>query len=302
MAIVLGPNQYGKAEIHLVRVVRDTAVHDIRDLTVSTALRGDFREAHTTGDQHQVLPTDTQKNTVFALAKEHGVGAIEEFALTLADHFIDACTAASGARIEIVERPWNRIPVGGAGHDHAFYQGGGGLRNTVVNVDGTGSQRRAAVVSGIQDLVVLKTTGSEFAGFQRDRYTTLDDADDRVLATSLVARWRYESSQSRDWDESYTAITALLMERFAEEHSFALQQTLTAMGTAVLQERSEVAEIKFSAPNKHHFVVDLAPFGLTNPNEVFFAADRPYGLIEASVLREGASDPGRAWHAIPGFC
>src|SRR5690625_274375 len=305
MAIVLGPNQYGKAEVRLVRVARDTAVHDIRDLTVSTALRGDFRDAHTTGDQHQVLPTDTQKNTVFALAKQHGVGAIEQFALMLADDFIDACTAASGARVEIVEQPWSRIPVAGAGHDHAFYRGGGGLRNTVVNVDGSGTERRAHVVSGVEDLVVLKTTGSEFRGFQRDRYTTLDDTDDRILATSLVARWRYESAtgpDDLDWDDCYAAITTQLMERFAEEHSFALQQTLAAMGAAVLRSRPEVAEIKFSAPNKHHFAVDLEPFGLTNANEVFYAADRPYGLIETSVLRDDASDPGRAWHAIPGFC
>jgi urate oxidase len=301
MAIRLGPNQYGKAENRLVRIYRDTPRHQIRDLNVSSALRGRFDAAHISGDQSDVLPTDTQKNTVFAYAKEKGVASIEEFALTLADHFIETAPAAEGARIAISEYAWERIPVDGTGHDHSFVRTGGGTRTTVVNVDGSGPDRRAHVVSGIEDLTVLKSTGSEFHGFLKDRYTTLQETDDRILATSLVARWRYNHT-GVDWDKSYEAIKALLLQRFAEIHSYALQQTLYGMGEAVLEQHPEVAEIKFSAPNKHHFLVDLSPFGVDNPGEVFFAADRPYGLIEASVVRDDASDPGNAWHGVPGFC
>ncbi len=158
----------------------------------------------------------------------------------------------------------------------------------------------AYVVSGIRDLVVLKSTGSEFHGFLKDKYTTLPETNDRILATSLVARWRYDHTDV-DWDKSYDEIKTLLLEQFAKIHSLALQQTLYGMGEAVLERHPEVAEIKFSAPNKHHFLVDLSPFGLENPNEVFIAADRPYGLIEATVVRDDASDPGSAWHAVPGF-
>ena len=296
MAIVLGPNQYGKAETHVVRVVRDTARHEIRDLTVSTALRGDFGAAHVVGDQRDVLPTDTQKNTVFSFAKEKGVGAIEEFALMIADHLVAQTPAAEGCRVEISEAPWQRIQVGGEGHDHAFVQGGVGTRTTVVNLDGGG----AHAVSGIRDLVVLKSTGSEFRGFLKDRYTTLPETDDRILATSLVARWRYDHTDV-EWDASYDAIRSLLLAQFASIHSLALQQTLYGMGQAVLENHPDVAEIRFSAPNKHHFLVDLTPFGVENPHEVFFAADRPYGLIEASVVRDDASDAGSAWHAVPGW-
>lgn len=300
MAIVLGPNQYGKAQTHVVRVYRDSARHEIRDLTVSTALRGDFTAAHVAGDQTNVLPTDTQKNTVFAFAKQRGVGAVEEFALALADHFVARTPAATGARVEVTEVPWQRIEVAGTGHDHAFVQSGAGTRTTVVDVDGTGPDRVAQVVSGLQDLTVLKSTGSEFRGFLRDEYTTLPETDDRVLATSLVARWRYDHTGVA-WDESFGSIKALLLRQFAEVHSLALQQTLYAMGSAVLEQHAEVAEIRFSAPNRHHFLVDLSPFGLENPNEVFHAADRPFGLIEATVLRDDASDPGSAWTAVPGF-
>jgi urate oxidase len=303
VAIRLGPNQYGKAESRVVRIYRDTPRHQIRDLNVSSALRGHFEDAHTSGDQKDVLPTDTQKNTAFAFAKEKGVTSIEEFALTLGDHFIETAPAAEGARIAVEEYAWNRIDVDvdGSGHDHAFVRSGGGVRTTVVNIDGSGEDRRAHVVSGIEDLTVLKSTGSEFHGFLKDAYTTLPETDDRILATSLVARWRYAHTDV-DWDKSYDAIKALLLQRFAEIHSYALQQTLYGMGEAVLEQHPEVAEIKFSAPNKHHFLVDLSPFGVDNPGEVFFAADRPYGLIEASVVRDDGPEPGNAWHGVPGFC
>jgi len=299
--IRLGPNQYGKAENRVVRIYRDTPRHQIRDLNVSTSLRGRFEDAHTTGDQRDVLPTDTQKNTVFAFAKKIGIASIEEFGLALADRYLEVTPAADGARIEIEEYAWDRIQVDGAGHDHSFVRSGGGVRTTVVNVDGRGADRVAHVVSGLKDLVVLKSTGSEFHGFLKDDYTTLQETSDRILATSLVVRWRYEGTDV-DWDKSYDAIRALMLQRFAEIHSLALQQTLYGMGEAVLQQHPEVAEIKFSAPNKHHFLSDLSPFGLDNPGEVFFAADRPYGLIEASVIRDDASDPGSAWHGVPGFC
>jgi urate oxidase len=300
MAIHLGANQYGKAESRVVRIYRDSPRHQIRDLNVSSALRGHFEDAHTTGDQADVLPTDTQKNTAFAFAKEKGVGALEDYALTLGGHFIDSAPAAEGARIEVEEYTWERIPVDGQEHDHSFVRAGSGIRTTVVNVEGRGDERKSYVVSGIRDLTVLKSTGSEFHGFLKDKYTTLPETNDRILATSLVARWRYDHTDV-DWDKSYDEIKALLLEQFAKIHSLALQQTLYGMGEAVLERHPEVAEIKFSAPNKHHFLVDLSPFGLENPNEVFIAADRPYGLIEATVVRDDASDAGSAWHAVPGF-
>ena len=300
MGIVLGPNQYGKAQIRVFRVHRESPRHEVRDLNVSTALRGDFTAAHVAGDQSGVLPTDSQKNTVFAFAKE-GVGTIEEFGLRLADHFVAQVPEADGARIEIEEYAWDRIPSGDAGHDHSFVRRGGETRTTVVTVAGQGAARRAWVVSGIRDLVIAKTTGSEFSGFLKDEYTTLAETGDRILATSLVARWRYGGTDV-DFDKRRASVRSVLLDRFAEVHSLALQQSLYAMGEAVLERHPEVAEIRFSAPNKHHFEADLSPFGLDNPGEVFIAADRPHGLIEAAVTRDDAPDAGQAWLAVPGFC
>ena len=302
MSFVLGPNQYGKAENRVVRIYRDTDRHEIRDLNVSTALRGDFRAAHEVGDQANVLPTDTQKNTAFAFAKQHGVSSPEDYALALGQRFLDVTPAATASRIEVEEYPWDRIEVGGAEHDHAFVRRGGESRTTVVTRDRSGATPRAWVVSGVKDLVVLKSTGSEFKGFLKDEYTTLPEADDRILATSLVARWRYEAVDGIDWNASFQSIRQDLLETFATTYSRALQESLYAMGSTVLKNHAEVAEIKFSAPNKHHFLVDLSPFGMENDGEVFIAADRPYGLIEATVQRDGGSEPGDAWLTVPGFC
>jgi urate oxidase len=300
MGISLGANQYGKAENRVVRIYRDTDRHEIVDLNVSTSLRGEFGAAHTEGAQADVLPTDTQKNTAFAYAKEHGVTSPEDYAIALGAHLLDATPKADSAQIKVEQYAWDRIPVGAEGHDHAFVRRGGAVRTTVVTVRGRGPDQQMWVVSGLQDLTVLKSTGSEFKGYLRDKYTTLQEADDRILATSLVARWRYVGTDV-DWNKAYDTIQAALLETFATTYSRALQETLYLMGEQVLKTHDDVAEIKFSAPNKHHFLVDLAPFGLENKGEVFIAADRPYGLIEATVTRDDASDSGEAWLAVPGF-
>lgn len=290
MTIQLGPNQYGKAETRLVHVTRNGEVHELTDLNVSTSLSGDLADTHLTGDNAKVLPTDTQKNTVFAFAKEHGVGEIEEFGLRLARHFVGSQEPIHRARIKIEQYFWDRIDVDSAPATHSFQRTGVENRTATITYDG----EHAWVVSGLSDLVVLNSTDSEFWGYPRDRYTSLPETHDRVLATAVNAEWRHASAEG-DWGKSYAEVRRHLVEAFAQTHSLSLQQTLYAMGRRVLENRPEIAEVRLSLPNKHHFLVDLSPFGLENDNEVFFAADRPYGLIEGSVLREDAPEPGLAW-------
>lgn len=295
MSVVLGANQYGKAEVHLVRITRDTPRHEITDVTVGVALSGDLAEVHLTGDNANCVATDSQKNTVFAFARE-GVGEIEDFGLRLARHFVATYPTVETATITLVSDPWARIEAGGMGHDHAFYRSGGGRRTATVTCSGDA----AWVVSGLTDLVVLKSTGSEFSGFIRDRYTTLAETDERILATAVTAQWRHVGTDA-DWGKSYAAARHLLLEAFATTHSLSLQQSLYAMGRAVLEDQLGIAEVRMSMPNKHHFLVDLSPFGLDNPNEVFYAADRPYGLIEGVVTRDDAPEAGLAWRSQPSF-
>ena len=292
MTIRLGDNQYGKAETHVVRVTKsgpDGTVHEIKDMTVSVALSGDFEATHVTGDNANVVPTDTQKNTVFAFASEN-VREIEDFARRLARHFVHDYPSVSRARVSITEQPWARIHTGDGPHTHAFERAGSELPLTSV----TFTRESEWVVSGFSDLTLLKTAGSEFWGYPKDRYTTLPETHDRVLATAVEARWRYLDSDV-DWADARAEARRLIVETFATKHSRSLQQTLYAMGEAVLEARPEIAEIRFSMPNKHHFVVDLTPFGRENRNEVFYAADRPYGLIEGAVTREDTPPADQAW-------
>ena len=288
--IVLGDNQYGKAEVRLVRITRDAAQHQIEDLNVTSQLRGDFEACHTSGDNSRVVATDTQKNTVYAFAREHGVRSPEQFLITLGEHFVTQFPWVTGGRWAAEQYGWSRITVDGAPHDHSFVRSGQETRTAVVQRDGD----ETFVVAGLKDCVVLKSTGSEFHGFPRDRYTTLAGTDDRILATSLTASWRY-TDLDLDFDTTWHGVRATLLEAFASVHSLALQQSIFEMGKAVLEAYDSVAEVKLSCPNKHHFLVDLEPFGLDNPGEVFHAADRPYGLIEATVVREGAPAEPRAW-------
>jgi urate oxidase len=296
MAIILGDNQYGKAESRVVRIVRDNPRHEIRDLNVTTAMRGPFAPAYLDGDQSNVLPTDTQKNTAFAYAKSVGIASIEEYGLALARHFVHDVEPIEGARIEIQEYAWERAIVNGVEHDHTWMRTGQEIRTAAITVDATGEY----VIGGLTDLVLLKSTGSEFAGFLTDEYTTLAETHDRVMATSLVARWRFAGTDV-PWEEVYPRVKSILVREFATLQSLALQQTLWHMGRAVMEEIPEIVEVRLAAPNKHHFVVDLTPFGLDNPGEVFIAADRPYGLIEAQLLADDAPAANDAWRFSAGL-
>ncbi|WP_345751971.1 factor-independent urate hydroxylase [Microbacterium rhizophilus] len=301
VSVHLGANKYGKAENRLVRITRDTARHEIEDLNITSQLRGEaLAGSFLTGDNSRIVATDTQKNTVFALAKKHGVGSPERFLTILSEHFTGEFDWIEGGLWQAEQYEWERIVVDGAGHDHAFVRKGQGTRLATVQV----SDGATHVTGGVKDLVVLKSTGSEFRGYPKTEYTTLPETSDRIMATSVTARWRYlpEAVESGvDYDVVYADVTRVLLERFAVVHSLALQQSLFEMGRAAIETRPELAEIRFAMPNRHHFAYDLARFGLENENEVFIADDRPYGLIEGTVVRDGASDAPDAWRDVPSF-
>ncbi|MFI2908030.1 factor-independent urate hydroxylase [Streptomyces sp. PDY-4] len=289
MPTTLGQNQYGKAENRVVRITRDGATHHIKDLNVSVALSGDMEEVHYSGSNASVLPTDTTKNTVYAFAKEHGIESAEQFGIHLARHFVTSQEPIRRARIRIEEYAWERIGTPGEG-EHSFVRKGQETRLAQITFDG----EEWEVVSGLKDLTVMNSTDSEFRGFVKDGYTTLQETRDRVLATSVSGRWRFnwtgDGQRTPDWETSYEETRKHLLQAFAETYSLSLQQTMYRMGARIIDHRDEIDEVRFSLPNSHHFLVDLEPFGLKNDTAdgaVYFASDRPYGLIEATILRDG---------------
>ncbi|WP_432563619.1 factor-independent urate hydroxylase [Kineococcus sp. SYSU DK003] len=298
MTIVLVGHQYGKAENRVVRFQRDTPRHEIVDLNVTSTLRGDFAEAYLSGDQSKVLPTDTQKNTIYAYAKEKGIASVETYALDLARHFVDDVEPVSQARIDVDSYLWTRALVGGTEHDHTWTRSGSEIRTAAVTVSGKGSGQQAHVVAGLKEFTLLKSTGSAFKDFLVDDYTTLQPTEDRVMATSLVANWRYDQTalaDGFDYDAAYDAVRSAFVAQFATVHSLALQQTLWHMGKAAIEAVPAVAEVRLAAPNKHHFLYDLQRFGTENDGEVFHADDRPYGLIQAIVARDDTPPVPLAW-------
>jgi len=279
MTIELAENRYGKSAVRLVTVARGADRHDLADLTVEIVFRGDYEAAYRDGDNSAVYPTDSMKNSVYALARD-GVAPIDRFALRLAEPYLSRPTPPESVEVTVRERPWSRIEVEGRPHRHAFVAGGGERRVARVTAR-PGEARHAA---GIDDLTVLKTTGSAFAGFPRDRYTTLAETDDRIFATAVEALWRYAAPPERP-DVVFAAARRLLLESFAEHESRSVQHTLHAMGESVLESIPEIDEIRLRMPNKHHWRVDLEPFGLDNPNLVYVATAAPYGLIEGTLRR-----------------
>ena len=274
----LGANRYGKQSVRLVRVVRGP-VHRVRDLTVDVTLEGAFDAAYTDGDNSSVVATDTMKNTVYGLAPEHLDGAIEAFGAALVGQFLEA-PAVTRAMVGIREHAWEPLDGLRGPVPDAFRRDGTMTRTTVVAADETG----LTVDSGVEDLVVMKTGRSAFSGFPRDRYTTLREVRDRIMATRVSATWRHAGTRD-DWDASHAALVRTLLAVFADHDSESVQQSIWVMGRAMLEADDGISEVSMSLPNLHHWLVDLEPFGGSNQGEIYVATPEPFGLIEATVRR-----------------
>jgi urate oxidase len=273
--IELGAHRYGKSSIRLVKLVRGPSGHTVRDLTVDISLDGRFDRAYTAGDNAAVVATDTMKNTAYALARDALTGAIEDFGLALADHFLEA-PSVERATIDIREHHWTRLRPG----EEAFRRDGTMTRTATVTV---GSAERA-VRGGVADLVLMKTAKSAFSGFPRDRFTTLAETDDRIMATRLTGDWGY-GDDGIDYEASFDAVLETLLDAFAEHVSRSVQETIWIVGRAILERHEAVDDVHLVLPNLHHWLVDLASFGIDNPGEIFVATTEPHGSIEATVRR-----------------
>lgn len=277
---MLRDTAYGKSRVRIVQLTRGTDRHELCDLTVAIRFQGDYDESYTAGDNRAVLPTDTMKNTVYALAATERVRDAESFGLRLARHFLARNPRLERVRIDLAEHAWGRIASGDREHGQAFVRQGPETRTSTIE----GDRQALTVEAGVADLVILKSAHSAFAGFPRDEYTTLPETQDRIFATSLTARWRYRTLDV-GFDTAWRAVRTTLLETFAEHHSASVQHTLHAMGQAVIDAVADVAAIHLVMPNKHHLPIDLARLGLENRGEIFVPTDEPHGLIEGTVVR-----------------
>ena len=281
--IELTSNRYGKAAIRIVRVGRDTTPHRLRDITVAVALEGDFDAAHTDGDNTLVVATDTMKNTAYAFAADHLTASIEGYASALGRHFLDF-DQVDRAIVNVREHAWRPLDTGAGTAEGAFVRGGEGTRIATV----ASGRDETVVEAGIEDLVVMKTSRSAFSGFPRDRFTTLADTEDRLMATRLTAIWRY-GAPGVDFDATWNAVRGTLLEVFADHDSPSVQASIWIIGKAMLERHQELEEVRMVLPNLHHWTVDLAQFGIDNDRLVYVSTTEPHGLIEATIRRSEVS-------------
>lgn len=287
MSVIIKRNNYGKSRVRVLKVKRDSSVHEIKEMTVSIQLEGDFESVHTKGDNRKVLPTDTMKNTIYVLAKENPVNTIEEFGIYAAKYFLENNTQVSKVYIDIEEKLWQRIsaedPVSKKiiAHNHSFVSGGEEKSTMKVTADNKG----VIISSGITDLLVLKTTDSGFENYIKDKYTTLKETSDRIFSTSIKAVWSY-ANQEVNYIKARNKVRQIILETFSNHHSLSVQQTLYEAGKNVVETVSEVNEISLSMPNKHYLLFNLEQFGMKNNNEIFIPTDEPFGLIEATIIRK----------------
>ena len=275
---MLADSSYGKSGVRLVQVTRKGDRHLLRDLTVAVRFEGEYDASYVEGDNSDVLPTDTMKNTVYAFAARGPLEEPESFGLALSQHFLERNPKLHRVTLDLSEHLWSRIQVEGREHGHAFVQEAE-QRTAQLRMD----RQEVVVRAGVTGLVILKSSQSAFSGFPRDEFTTLAETRDRILATSLTATWRYDSGAP--YGPAWHAVRRTLLETFANHDSESVQHTLHAMGRAVLDNVPDVADIHIVMPNRHHLPIDLTRFGLENRNEIFVATQEPFGLIQATVRR-----------------
>ncbi len=276
---------YGKSRVRLTKVFRDSSVHEICELSVDVELDGDFDAAYTRGDNSRVIPTDTMKNTVYAFARELDVRELETFAWTLGNRFVENFDHVTQAVVKITETPWERLMVKGKPHPHAFLGTSTERSTCQAVINRTEGEPEGTIECGLEGLLLLKTTKSGFSGFLRDEFTTLQDTDDRILATRMTAAWSYNDTPS-DWRLIRQQIRTQLILKFGASYSPSVQSTVYEMCSDVLNGFPVVEEITLSMPNLHQNLIDLSPFELDNPNVLFVPTDEPHGNITASVCRE----------------
>jgi urate oxidase len=276
----LSHHSYGKSAVRVLKVIRNGARHSVKELEVSVMLHGAFEASYTGSDNSAIVPTDTIKNTVQVLALKHLGEEMEEFGVVLAGHFVKTYPQVTGAQVSLRERPWQRMALAGAAHPHSFCAADAGIPIAEVTCE----KGEMSVISGIDDLLMLKTTESGFEGFAKDQLTTLPETRDRILATKLEARWDYRQKPA-SYAQSNDRIVRAMQDTFANTYSPSVQATLYQMGEAALSAVEEIEEITLVLPNKHYLPANLAPLGVENRNELFIPTDEPYGRIEGTVRR-----------------
>nr|BAB18098.1 uricase [Tolypocladium inflatum] len=288
--------RYGKDNVRVLKVTRDaaTGVQHVTEMTVCCLLEGDIDASYTEADNSVVVATDSIKNTIFILAKQHPVTPPELFAAILGSHFVQKYSHIHVANVTVVTHRWVRMDVDGKPHPHSFIKDAGETRNVEARVS---RKDGIALTSAIAGLTVLKSTGSAFHGFVRDEFTTLAETWDRILSTDVDASCKWKTfadvkaveETAPKFDKAWEAARNITLKLFAEDDSASVQNTMYKMCEQILDAVPDTESVAYSLPNKHNFELDLSWHnGLKNTGEdaeVYVPQTSPNGLIKCEVSR-----------------
>jgi len=278
-------HNYGKASVRLLKVFRAGKIHSLKELDVQVMLQGNFDAAYTQADNRLVVATDSIKNTIHVLAKQKLGAETEEFGISLCEHFLKTYAQVRRVEATLTQHCWTPIRVKGNPHPHSFSEQS--AARPFVRIIST--RKKSEVRSGIDELLILKSTASGFENFLRDEFTTLPETRDRICATKLKATWTY-AKPPKSYARTNGKILDALLAAFAGKFSPSVQASLFEMGAAALKAAPEISQIHLVMPNQHCLLLDLRPFGLENKNELFVPTDEPHGQIEGTVARSRGQD------------
>lgn len=293
MALRIASHQHGKGSVRVgKRYVADGQEYFIDLSCEVTVWTPQAETAFTIGDNNSVVATDTCKNIAYIVAKESTFSSPEEFAIQYAERFIEKFPFVTKACAVVKQVPWVRAVVDGRPHNHAFVRGAGDEKWCA-----TATAERACptvVTSSIEGLVVLKTTKSGWEGFHTNEYRLLPDVNERMLASSVTARWEFGSGSAPvgGYCALRDKVKATLIKGFAGPpdtgvYSPGVQFTLHKMGKAALEAIPSMKSITLSMPNIHYLPAKvLDAMGIHKfEDDIFIPTDEPYGMIEATMVR-----------------
>ena len=270
----------------MLRIVRRGDRHDPRDLTVSVRFEGGLAPAFLEGRADGVIPGETLKTLVHRVAREIGGEEIEAFGLALCERMLDAHKRLTRVRVEIAEQPWTRMQVGGKAQGQTFVVGGPEQRTATVTSNGT----QTAVVSGIDQLVLMRTAGFLPRHPARRADDGTEDAVQSLLVGSLAARWTYSNAEVT-FGPYRQGVRAAITETFAVHAARSIQYTLYAIADVVLATYEDILDVTLALHERPYRAADLFREDVENPEELFVAAEEPLGMVEVTVERDPSGEP-----------
>jgi urate oxidase len=264
-------NYYGKADVIVYRLHRDGAQPPVLGAAVTMLLYGDaFWPTYATGDNTNLVATDSMKNFIQRETLNFEGADLESLCRFLAEKFLRTYPQTEGIQLSAIEIPYAAL----AGGNVAFAPSG--PDRALASIEMRRGGETVEMRSGIHGFKLLRLGGSAFTGFVRDQYTTLPEILNRPLHMWLDLEWTCAVPMSLS-----APVRRLVHQVFHEFESGSIQQVIYQMGTRMLAELPEIAEVRLEANNRTWDAVEERGDTLG----VYTDPRPPYGVLGLTLKR-----------------